>query len=215
MDNDKHEALLGYVRDLFATEDDHLKRIRAVTQDEGMPSISLRAEEGQLLGFLIAAVGARRVLEIGMLAGYSATWILRALPPDGHLDAVEADAHHAEVAERLFEEGGFGDRVLIHIGTAEQALPHLEDEVYDAVFIDANRPNYPDYLGWALDHLRVGGLVAAHNAFFRGRVIDPDQADDAGTAGVVALNRALAENPRWHGTIIPLGDGLAAGVKRA
>ena len=208
-------ALLDYMRDLFGAEDDHLRRIRTVADEEGMPSIHVSAIEGQMLGFLIAAVGAKRVLEIGTLAGYSATWILRALPPDGHLDAIEADEHHAEVAERLFAEAGLSDRVMIHIGTADRALPHLEAEPYDAVFIDADKTGYPAYLEWAIEHLRVGGLVVGHNAFQRGRILDSEYDGNASTEGVRAFNRALAENPRLYGMIIPLGDGFAVGVKRS
>ncbi|MGF1507615.1 MAG: O-methyltransferase [Chloroflexi bacterium] len=207
------EALLDYVRNLFAVEDDHLTRIRQRTEEEGLPTIGVRPEEGRMLQVLMAAVGARRVVEIGTLAGYSGTWIARALPDDGKLITFEADEHHAQVARQLFEEGGLAEKVDIHVGPA---LDHLRsiDETVDAVFIDADKDSYPAYLAWAMDHVRPGGLITAHNAFMRGRVIDPDAQDEPGVRNMRAFNQTVARDERLTGMILPFGDGLTIAVVR-
>jgi caffeoyl-CoA O-methyltransferase len=214
MDESTREAVEEYVRDLFGHEDAHLAEIRSRTLEEGLPQISVAPEEGRLLQFLIRLSGAKRVVEVGTLAGYSGTFIARALPEDGRLITLERDDHHAEVAERLFGEAGLADRVEVRLGDALASLETLSAEgPFDAVFIDANKNGYPQYLDWAVENVRVGGLIMAHNALWSGRVAHPEENDTPDLHGLMAFNRRISEDNRLLGVIIPMGDGLAAAVK--
>jgi caffeoyl-CoA O-methyltransferase len=214
MEKVTREALDRYVRDLFAQEDHLLQMIREESAGQGFPQIHVRPEEGRMLQFLLTAVRARQVVEIGALAGYSGLWIARALPPDGRLISLEIDEEHAAFTRRIYEQAGLAGRAEVREGPALALLDRLAGEgPFDAVFVDADKPHYPNYLAWAVENLRPGGLVLAHNAFTRGRVIDPAQLADPGVRGIAELNQRIAEDPRLLGTIIPVGDGIAAAVR--
>lgn len=203
----------GYIRELFAQEDDLLREIREEAAERGLPDIHIRPEEGRMLQFLLKTVSARRVLEVGALAGYSGVWIARALPEDGRLFSLEKDAERARIVRESFRRAGLSEKAEVRVGQAPGGLEALSTEgPFCAVFLDADKSGYPDYLDWALDNVRVGGLVLAHNAFQRGRVLDPEQDSDA-VLGVRAFNERLAEEPQLFGTIIPIGDGIAAAVR--
>jgi caffeoyl-CoA O-methyltransferase len=214
MDEATHEALTKYVRDLFGQEDQHLESIRHAADEEGLPRISVAPEEGRLLQFLIRLGNVRTAVEIGTLAGYSATWIARALPEDGRLITLERDKHHAEVARELFVRGGLSSRVEVRVGEALDTLKKLTSEgPFDAVFIDANKDGYPAYLDWAVENVRIGGMILAHNALWSARVIQPDEGADENLLGLKAFNRRLSEDPRLLSVIIAMGDGLAAAIR--
>ncbi len=214
MDEVTHTALAQYVRDLFAPEDEALRSIRAASEAEGLPQIHIKPEEGRMLQFVLAANGARRVVEIGALAGYSGTWIARALPEGGKLISLERDPHHAEVARASFERAGVADRVEVRVVDARDYLKTLTAEgPFDAVFIDAAKGDYPHYLDWAINNVRVGGLVLAHNAFWGGAVVNAARRPDRDLKGLLAFNRRLAEDSRLLATILPVGDGIAAAVR--
>lgn len=205
------EALIQYVRDLFAPEDAHLQAVHAESHARGLPQIHIRPEEGRMLQFLLGLVGAQRVLEIGTLAGYSATWIARGLPEDGRLISLEIDPDRAELTRTFLARAGLADKVHIRVGEAPAVLAELTgDGPFDALFIDANRAAYPAFLDWALENVRVGGLIIAHNAFWGGRVVDPAQQSDRQVQGLLEFNRRLARDPRLDGMIIPIGDGISA-----
>ena len=212
MNQDVHDKLNAYTTELFAREDDALRWIQAEAVRAGLPTISVQPYEGRLLQFLLRAVGARRAVEIGTLAGYSGTWIARALPADGKLYTLERSGKHAAVARASFERAGVADRVELLEGPALEGLAKLSGRgPYDFVFIDADRPNYNRYLDWAAEHLRPGGIVAAHNAFRHGGVLTPQNEDDR---AVQVFNRAFAVDPRFDTTVIGVGDGMAAGIRR-
>jgi caffeoyl-CoA O-methyltransferase len=176
-----------------------------------MPQISLAPQEGRLLQFLVKAAGAHKIVEIGTLAGYSGTWLARALPADGKLYTLEVSSKHAAVARANFERAGLSQRVELLEGPALESLKKITAHgPFDLVFIDADKGTYPQYLEWAIENLRVGGIVTAHNAFRGGRVIAPASDDDREMHN---FNRALAVNPRLFSTIFAIGDGMAAGVK--
>ncbi len=212
MDVDEHDQLCDYVKGLFAVEDDVLRAICANAQAAGLPDIGIDPDEARLLQLLIKAVGALRVVEIGTLGGYSGTWIARALPKGGRLITLELELHHAEVAQRNFALAGVADRVQVRIGPAVDSLKALVAQgPFDAVFIDADKPHYPNYLEWALANVRPGGLIAAHNAFRHGDVLEAEPADE-GSRAVKRFNELLARSPRVLATIIQVGDGMAAGI---
>jgi len=211
MDEQTRARLDDYVTSLYARPDAALAAIQDEAGRHALPQISLQPHEGRLLQVLARAVSARRIVEIGTLAGYSGTWLARALPDDGRLYTLELNPKHAAVARANFERAGVGGRVEVLEGDALALLDGLRARgPFDLVFIDADKERYPQYLDWAVDNLRVGGLVTAHNAFRHGGVLAP--AADADRA-MHAFNRALAEHPRLLATIIGVGDGMAVGIK--
>jgi predicted O-methyltransferase YrrM len=203
-------ALTGYVRRWFAIEDDVLRQVRLNAVARGLPEAQIRPEEGQMLQFLASLIGARRVLEMGTLAGYSGIWLARALPPDGHLTTLERDPRHVQVAREHFALAGVADRVEIVEGPAEDSLAALADrDPFDMVFLDLDKSFYPAAAAWALDHVRPGGLFTAHNAFRSGGLIT---SQDPKNQALRYMIETLAQEARVTSTIIPVGDGLFAAM---
>jgi caffeoyl-CoA O-methyltransferase len=208
------DALEAYLREHFAIEDDVLKTIRENIAARGLPQMTIKPEEGRFLEFIVAASGVRLALEIGTLGGYSGTWIARGLPDDGRLITIEVNPEHASVAENNFRLAGLAESVDIRVGDAHQMLPELSTEgPFDFVFIDAEKKDYPAYLDWALENLKPGGVIAGHNAFGHGDVVDAADTRER-TEALRAFNRRLAEDPRMVSLIFPAGDGMAVAVRR-
>lgn len=200
-----------YVEELFAVEDRALAAIRKASRRAKLPDIAISAEEGKVLLVLLRAIGARRVLEIGTLGGYSGVWIARALAPGGTLTTIEGNPAFARIARASFARAGVADRVQLLEGQALEILPRL-DPGYDAVFVDADKEPLEQYYHASLRLLRPGGLLLCDNAFISGRVIDrSDRAADV--KGVRAFNRLAATDGRVAATILPVRDGLLVGVK--
>lgn len=207
-------ALAEYVRSRFASEPALLAQLREILQEGDYPTIQVPPETGRLLEIVAAVTGARRVLEIGTLGGYSALWLLRGMPAMGTLLTLERQPDHAELARRFFREAGVLDRVEVREGEARELLPEVgPDGGFDLVFIDADKESYVSYLEHASRLLRTGGALLADNAFWRGRILDSEDTD-ATTRGVRDFNRRLAEHPELRATVLPVGDGVALGVKR-
>jgi caffeoyl-CoA O-methyltransferase len=202
-------AILGWLDRLHAPHDEALAWAFDAPVLHGMPAIQLGPEEARLVGVLLELVGARRVVEIGALAGYSAIRIARALPAGGRLWTLEADPKHAAVARGNLEAAGVSDRVTLLEGAALDLLPSLErDAPFDAVFVDADKANYDLYGRWAAKNLRSGGLLLADNAYLFGRLLE-ESVESA------ALRRFHEESVRTFDTAcIPTPDGLLLGVKR-
>lgn len=218
-DDRRSPALLDFVSRLMAPEPPELKRIRETTPAKGLPPISIGPDEGQLLDFLARSVSAKRAVEVGTLAGYSAAWIARALPPDGKLHTIEFDPYHAQVARANLAEAGLAGKVAVHQGAGEQVLPTLEKHgPFDLCFIDADKVSYPKYIRWACTHVRPGGLVVGDNAYLFGKLhLDPAKAgDDA--PGVPAMREflSLMTDKSLFSTcaMIPTGEGLAVAVRK-
>jgi predicted O-methyltransferase YrrM len=210
-----NDALSKYILDTFVHEDSTLAFIRDQTPLRGLPEIMIRPEEAAFLQFLVAACGARSAVEIGTLGGYSGSWIARALPDDGKLITLEVEPKHADVAREHFQLAGVADKVEVRQGDAHQVLRTLSDSgPFDFVFIDAEKEGYPDYLDWTLGNLRPGGVLAAHNAFRKGALVDTHNTDQRVVA-TREFNRRLAADDRLLSTIFPAGDGMAIGVLRA
>jgi caffeoyl-CoA O-methyltransferase len=210
-----NKELEGYIRKIFTVEDQVLSQIRDETPARGLPAISVRPEEGRLLEFLAATCNAQVALEIGTLGGYSGVWIARGLAPHGRLITVERNPQHADVARDHFRLAGVSERVDIRIGDAHSLLPRLSDEgPFDMIFIDAEKEGYPDYLEWSLSNLLPGGVLAAHNAFRHGAIVDTKD-KDPGTEAIRSFNHRLATESRMISTIFPAGDGMAIAVMRS
>lgn len=212
-ESDTTVLLSGYVRNLFAREDGLLEELRYEIVRQDLPEIYISPEVGRLLQLLLVAVRARRVLEIGTLGGYSAIWMARALPFDGHLLTVEIEADRAAFARDFIRRATLEDLVEVRVGEAREVLARLVadgTEPFDAVFIDADKEGYVEYLDRSLELVRPGGLIIADNAFRRGRVLEEDPDEDV--RGVISYNERIAAHPRLVSTIIPIRDGVAVSV---
>ena len=204
----------AYVEGLFAPRGDPaLEGALEDSRRAGLPEIQVSPSQGVLLGLLVRIAGARCVLEIGTLGGYSAIHLARALPEDGSLLSLEIDERHAEVARKNIERAGLGSRVEIRVGDARELLAGLVEGgegPFDIVFIDADKNGYPEYLEWALRLSRPGTLILGDNAIGGGRVFDPE--DDSARA-IREFNERLARDPRLFAIVLPLlrerVDGLA------
>lgn len=170
-------------------------------EEGGLPPISVSAPLGMLLHVLVRALGARRVLEIGTLAGYSTIWMARAVGEGGTVVTLEVDAHHAGVARANFVRAGVADIVDLRLGRAVDSLAVIEKEggaPFDLVFIDADKDTYPEYLTWALRLARPGTLIVLDNVVRSGRILE----DDATVAGSRAVLELLGKEPRLLATAI-------------
>jgi caffeoyl-CoA O-methyltransferase len=187
----------------------------------GVPSIAVSTQLGRLLQVLARARGARRILEIGTLAGFSTTWLARGVADDGEVVTLELDPLHAEVARTNLDAAGVGERVRIVVGPALDGLAQLAEEggpPFDLVFLDADKPPYVDYLEAALELAAPGTLVIADNVVRRGAILAPDE-DDAAAHGVRRYNAFVAAHPRLDSAIVQVvgskgHDGLAFAVVR-
>lgn len=202
-----------YIAGLFGAEDELLSSLREEADRTGLPPIAISSDEGRLLQVLLTSIGARRVLEVGTLGGYSAICMARALPPGGKLLSIDIDATHAAFARRYIERAGLADRIDVRVGRALDVLPSLDGEKYDAMFLDADKEPLPTYFDWALRLVRPGGLIIGDNALWAGKVYDADETD-ARTVAVREFNRRMATDPRVLGIIVPTHDGVAVAVVR-
>jgi caffeoyl-CoA O-methyltransferase len=204
-----------FVLTTYEPEDETLRDIRARSHEAGLPEIQLAPLDARHLEVLVRASGARRVVEIGTLGGYSGVCILRGMPADGRLETFELQPVHARVAEESFRKAGFAGRAHIHIGPALERLRDIEkDAPFDVVFIDADKRGYPGYLDWAARHLRPGGLVIGDNAFLFGglaEVIDGEASPEV--QAMRDFHDRLARGKEFRSTVIPTGEGLALGVR--
>lgn len=208
----------AYVQRHFAVEDDALLRIRRVMEEEGLPAIQLPAVTARTIQLLLRAVGARRVLEVGTLAGYSALWIVRALSDEedaeGSLLTIEIDPDRATLARRMLEEAGVAERVEVRVGSALEVLSTLQpDGGFDAILLDADKEGLPAYLSEARRLLRVGGLLLVDNALWKGKVLDAAAQDEA-TEAIRTTHHLIAEDPSFDATLLTIGDGLLVALRR-
>ncbi len=188
-------------------QDAMLEEAQRVAEAAGLPPISVTAAQGKLLHLLVRMHGARKVLEIGTLAGYSTIWMARALPPGGKLISLECEPRHAEIARSNIEQAGVSALVEVRVGLALKTLPMLESEgPFDRVFIDADKQNNAEYFRWALRLSRPGGVIIVDNVVREGKVADPDSTDEnvLGARRVVDL---IAAEPRVSATAIQTVGG--------
>jgi caffeoyl-CoA O-methyltransferase len=202
-------AILDWTARVHAGHDAALARAFGAPGRHGMPAIQLGPSEARLVELLVGLAGARKAVEIGTLAGYSAIRLARALADGGRLWTVEFDPRHAAVARENLAAAGLAERVTVIEGAGLDVLPTLEGHApFDAVFVDADKENYDAYGRWAERHLRRGGLLLGDNAFLFGRLLE-DSAEAA------AMRRFHEEAARAFDTVcVPTPDGLLVGVKR-
>lgn len=193
-----------YFSSHLSPEDDALQAALRDSEAAGLPHISVTAPQGKFLQLLAEIQGARNILEIGTLAGYSTIWLARALPEDGRLISLEYSAKHADVATRNIARAGLDRIVEVRVGPALESLPKLADEnppPFDLVFIDADKANNRHYVEWALRLSRAGSLIVVDNVVRGGKIADADstEPDIVGTRAAIEL---IASHPRLTGTAV-------------
>lgn len=204
MTADDWTAVDGFFADRLLPADPGLEAALAANAAAGLPAHDVSPLQGRFLHLLARMLAARRILEIGTLGGTSAIWLARALPPGGRLVTLEADPRHAAVAAGNIARAGLADRVDLRIGAALDSLPALAAEglgPFDLVFIDADKPNNPSYLNWALRLARPGTAILADNVVRGGAVLQPDSTDPR-VQGVRAFLDLVAAEPRLQATAL-------------
>ncbi|MCM2414084.1 O-methyltransferase [Streptomyces sp. RKAG290] len=197
-------AVDDYFNTLLVGPDDALDAAVEASEKAGLPAIQVAANQGKLLNLLARLQGARTVLEIGTLGGYSTIWLARALPEGGRLLTLESDPECAEVARGNIERAGLSEVVEIRVGRALDTLPELAEQGYgpfDVVFIDADKPSNPDYLAWSLRLTRPGSLIVADNVVRDGEVAD-GASDDPKVQGVRRFTELVAAEPTLTATAL-------------
>jgi predicted O-methyltransferase YrrM len=190
----------AYFETTLGIGDPVLTRARERACAEGLPDIAVSPLQGAFLGLLVRMLGARRVLEVGTLGGYSGTVIARALPEAGELVTLEVDPHHADVARAVFADAGVGDKVSVVLGRAAETMPE-QDGPFDLVFVDADKPSNPTYLRTAVELSRPGTVIVVDNVVRGGAVADP--ADTAANVvGSREVTELVAADPRLEATAL-------------
>jgi predicted O-methyltransferase YrrM len=214
------EAVDDYLGATLIGADPALEAALRASEEGGLPAIQVTPLQGRLLNFLASLVGARRILEVGTLGGYSSIWLARALGPDGRLITLEIEPKHAEVARANLARAGLADRVEVRVGPALELLPGVAQEApFDLAFIDADKPSNPDYFQWALKLVRPGGLIVVDNVVRQGAVVEADSTDPA-VVGVRRVLEMMASEPRVQSTALQtVGakgyDGFSVSLVRA
>jgi predicted O-methyltransferase YrrM len=190
----------AYFETTLGIGDPVLTRALERARGEGLPDIAVTPLQAEFLALLVRMTGARRVLEVGTLGGFSGTVIARALPDDGALVTLEVDPHHAEVARAVFDDAGVSDRVEVLVGRATETLPGLDDP-FDLAFIDADKPSNPTYLREALRLSHPGTVIVVDNVVRGGAVADPRDTS-AGVLGSREVTELVAAEPRLEATAL-------------
>jgi predicted O-methyltransferase YrrM len=204
MDQEQWTEVDRYITETLVGSDPQLEAALRANAAAGLPSIDVAPNQGKLLHLLALTAGARRILEIGTLGGYSTIWLARALPPGGKLLTLEFEPKHAEVARANIDRAGFSTVVEVRVGAAADSLAQLDRErtgPFDLIFIDADKQNMAVYLEWALKLSRRGTLIVADNVVREGAVVEAASTDQA-VVGVRAMFAMMAAEPRLSATAI-------------
>ena len=203
MTEDQWTAVDRYITDQLVPSDAALDAALASSAANGLPAINVAPNQGKLLHVLARSIGAKRILEVGTLGGYSTIWLARAVAPGGKVITLEYEPRHADVARANIERAGLGHLVDIRLGKAIDSLPKIAAEggaPFDLVFIDADKPGNADYFAWAMKLTRVGSLIIVDNVVRNGAVIDAN--GDANVQGARRLHEAMAKEPRVSATAV-------------
>lgn len=219
MDNKIFEHVDKYIEELLIHQDEALNKAEASLEEEKMPFISVSPNQGKFLQLMALSCNAKRILEVGTLAGYSTIWMARALPENGELISIEFEPHHAEVAKKNIARAGLDSKVKIITGKATDALEKMienKTEPFDMIFIDADKPPYTEYFQLALKLAHKGTVIIADNVIRNGDVLDNNSSDEK-VLGVQRFNKFLSECKEVNATIIQtVGvkeyDGMAIAV---
>lgn len=204
VDKDQWTVVDRYITDSLIPSDPALDAAMDANVAAGLPSIDVAPNQGKLLHLLALTKGARRILEIGTLGGYSTIWLARALPAGGRLVTLEVEPKHAEVAQQNLDRAGVSELVEVRVGPAAETLAQLHsqgEEPFDLIFIDADKQNISAYLGWSLQLARLGTLIVVDNVVREGAIVDGASTDPM-VQGVRAMFEMLAAEPRLSATAI-------------
>ena len=201
-----NDKLYNYILDTFVEEDDLLKQIVIDTETKDIPLIQISPDSGKFLFMLIKMIKAKRVLEIGALAGYSTIWMARALPEEGKVITLEISEKHAEEAKANYKKAGLENKIDLMFGSALDSLDKLQNEKFDFVFIDADKENSSNYFDKVIGCMYKGGIIACDNTLKHGRVVD--EAPDEGTKGILKYNAKVAKDPRVESLLVSISDGV-------
>ena len=211
------ERLYAYLLAHSLREHPALKRLREETSRLPGAGMQIAPEQGQFMALLIELTGARRVLEVGCFTGYSALAMALALPPDGRLITLEANAEPIDIGRRAWDAAGVAERIEVRLGLALESLDALLEEgtadTFDLAFIDADKKSYDAYYERALRLVRPGGLILLDNVLWGGAVADPAD-HERQTVALRQLNEKLHRDQRISLSLLPLGDGLTLALKR-
>jgi len=206
------KAHFDYIAARTVREDEFLAELKRAARDAGIPAIWIAPEQASLMQILLRLCGAKEVVEVGTLAGYSAIWMARALPEGGRVRTIELLDKHADFSELWIERSDVAEKIEVFRGRGADVLPLFADDSADAAFLDADKASYPLYLKHALRIVRKGGLVMVDNAFAFGQLFDETPTDREAPA-VKAFNETMARTRGLQSMIVPIGDGLWVGVK--
>lgn len=204
-----------FIEALYTQQDSALTQAIRDSDAAGLPEIHVSPNEGKILHMLAKISGAKRILEIGLLGGYSTIWLARALPPDGKIVSLELSERHAQIARKNLERAGVLARCEIRVGPALEQLAQMRTAKvapFDFIFIDADKNNYPAYFDEAMQFVHSGSVIVGDNVIRNGRILD-DAGSDADLRGLQLFNRKMGEDPRLDSIAIPLIrsklDGIA------
>ena len=210
-------AQMKYINELFAPEDDHLQGIRIELEKANKSGIQIDAYEGKTLFFLSKLIGAKRIVEIGTLFGYSTLWLARSLPDDGKLFSLEKSPENFKMAQQLLSQSEQATKLEVFLGDANESLQMLSEKgPFDMAFIDANKAGYCQYLDWAEEHVRTGGLIIGDNTFLFGELFREEserQVSSAQYLAMVEFNKRLSDPSRYNSVLIPTPEGLTLAQK--
>lgn len=211
------ERLYEYLLSVSLKEPDVLTRLREETARDPMAILQIPPDQGQLMALLVKLMGAKRILEIGTYMGFSALSMALALPENGYLLTCDINQDWTDVARRYWEKAGVADRIELRIAPALETMNALlaegQEQSFDLIFIDADKPNYCAYYEAGLRLLRRGGLVILDNVLWKGRVAD-EREQDPDTVALRAINTLIYQDQRVDASIIPIGDGMTIARKR-
>ena len=211
------DELATYVVEVGAREPGVLARLRAETAAIPGHEMQIAPEQGAFLALLVELLGARRCIEVGTFTGYSSTAVALALPEDGRLLCCDVSEEWTSMARRSWDEAGVADKIELRLAPAAETLDQLlaqgEESTYDFAFVDADKAGYDGYYERLLRLVRPGGLIALDNTLWGGKVLDED-AEDADTRAIQALNLKLAGDERVSLSLVPMADGVTLARRR-
>lgn len=197
-----------YILDHISPEEDYLNELDRETNLKMIGSRMLSGHlQGQILSMISAMIKPRCILEIGTFTGYSALCLAKGLAEGGKLHTIEIDDELEPMAQKYFLKSGMADRIVQHIGDARQIIPSI-NQLFDLVFIDADKRDYCHYYQVIFDKIPVGGFLLADNILWSGKVVDPEAADEAQTRGIIEFNDLVQNDPRVKNVILPVRDGI-------
>lgn len=196
-------------------EDDFLKKLSTEAVKAGIPEIAISGPQARYMQFLVKSTGARNILEFGTLAGYSAISMARALPEGGRLTTVEIEPMHAEFARNMAREAGLENEIEVVLSDAKEFVDTLNPATpYDLIFVDADKKDYKYIFDKTEKFLRKGGIFAADNCFAFGDIVSDTPEEPDNVEAIREFNRYFLHNNNYFTCIVPIGDGLALGIKK-